>query len=233
MLGTVAVIPMLIALGQWQLTRAAEKQRSHEQYLQRSAAPAMRLDPREAEVWKLPEMRYRHMEVRGRYAVGQQLLLDNQVYEGAAGYLVYTPFLLDEHGIYMLINRGWVAAGPDRREPPVLETPAEVMTLSGVAMLSPPPGIKMGENVPEHFGPGMVRLQRMDMDQIALEYAGKLLPYELRLDASMESGFARAWSAPGSGHERHLGYAFQWFASAVVVVILYIFLNLHREAARK
>ncbi len=228
-LAALTVIPILLALGQWQLSRAAEKQHSHDQYLQRSAASALVLDTRIDQASNLSAMHYRRIEARGHYAAGRHILLDNQVHEGTAGYLVYTPFQIGDQGVYILINRGWVATGPDRSAVPVIDTPTGTLVLSGIAALPPPPGIKLGENMPEQVAPGIVRVQRVELVQMAAEYGGKLLPYELRLDADQDSGFTRAWRVPGSGHERHLGYAFQWFAMAAVVLILYICLNLRRE----
>jgi surfeit locus 1 family protein len=67
------------------------------------------------------------------------------------------------------------------------------------------------------------------MSRMMQEYSGKLVPYELRLAAEAPSGFARQWPEPGSGHERHLGYAWQWFAMAATVAVLYLLLNLRRE----
>lgn len=83
--------------------------------------------------------------------------------------------------------------------------------------------------MPEQLAPNLVRLQRIELDQMAQKYAGKLLPYELRLDPGSVGGFMRQWREPGSGHERNLGYAFQWFAMAAVVALLYLSLNLHRD----
>lgn len=227
-LATLAVIPVLLALGQWQLNRAAEKQRGYDQYLQRRTQPALQLDASDPQVWKFPLLQYRRISVRGRYDVGRHFLLDNQVHEGVAGYQIYTPLLLDGQEARVLVNRGWVAAGPDRRVAPVVGTPPGLMSLSGIAMLPPSSGIKLGENVPEKLAANVVRLQRIEMDRMMQEYAGKLLPYELRLDPGSAGGFTRKWREPGSGRERHLGYAFQWFAMAVVVALLYLFLNLQR-----
>ncbi len=231
-LAVLLVIPVMIALGQWQLDRATEKQLSFEQFAQRRAMPPLPLDAADAGVWKYPVMRYRKIVARGRYDVGMHLLLDNQVMNGAVGYLVYTPFLLEGAEAYILVNRGWIAAGADRNVVPELETPPGVLSLEGVAARPPPPGIRMGENVPEVLAPNLVRMQRIEMKQMVQEYSGKLIPYELRLDPAAVSGFLRQWAAPGSGHERHLGYAFQWFAMAAAVAILYVVLNFRREGPR-
>lgn len=232
-LATLVTIPLLLALGVWQLVRAEEKQRAHAQFVQRRAEPALMLDPRNPEVWNVARMRHRRIDVRGSYDTGVQFLLDNQVQDGVVGYLVYTPLLLEGQEIRVLINRGWVAGGPDRSVPPLLETPPGVVSLSGAAALPPPPGFKLGENVPERIAPNLVRLQRVEMEEMMRDYAGKLLPYELRLASGTGGGFTRQWREPGSGHERNLGYAFQWFVMAVVVALLYLGLNLHRDDLRK
>ena len=228
-LAAMAAIPLLISLGLWQLDRAEEKQRAYRQFAQRGAEPAVRLAADSPEIWKLPLMRHRRIHVYGHYDGGVQYLLDNQVHDGAAGYLVYTPFVLEGQEIHLLIDRGWVAAGPDRGVPPALDTPPGVLSLSGIAALPPPPGIRLGDNLPEAMTPNLVRLQRIEMDAMMRRFAGKLLPYELRLDPDDAGGFIRQWREPGSGHERNLGYAFQWFAMAAVVAVLYLYLNLHRD----
>ncbi len=223
------VIPLLVALGHWQLMRAEEKQRGHDQYLLRLAEPAAALDAGDPMMRAFPPMQYRRIVATGRYDAGTHFLLDNQVHDGVAGYLVYTPFLLEGQQAYLLIDRGWVATGPDRGVPPLIETPAGVLSLSGVAALPPSPGIKLGENVPDQMAPNLVRLQRVEIDQLARKFAGKLFPYELRLDPGSVSGYTPAWIEPGSGRERNLGYAFQWFAMAAVVFLLYLYLNLHAD----
>ena len=47
------------------------------------------------------------------------------------------------------------------------------------------------------------------------------------LDPGAPDGFERDWRpALGFGPERHLGYAVQWFAFALVAVVMLIALNL-------
>jgi len=49
-----------------------------------------------------------------------------------------------------------------------------------------------------------------------------VIPGVLLLDAAEPDGYLRDWRASDFGPERHLGYAFQWFALAVTLVILYL-----------
>jgi surfeit locus 1 family protein len=105
------------------------------------------------------------------------------------------------------------------------------LTLTGSIRQPPPPGIVLGENIPEPVAPGVTRLQRLELDVLAHSYQGRLLPYELRLDGESASGFVRRWPEPGSGRERHLGYAFQWFAMAVAVAVIYLVLNIRRRGS--
>jgi cytochrome oxidase assembly protein ShyY1 len=49
------------------------------------------------------------------------------------------------------------------------------------------------------------------------------------LDPGAPDGFERHWRPSlGFGPERHLGYAIQWFAFALVAVVMLIALNLRR-----
>ena len=57
----------------------------------------------------------------------------------------------------------------------------------------------------------------------------ELLPYVLRMDPESPAGFTRRWKEPGTGEERNLGYAFQWFAMAIAIFVIYLILNFKRE----
>ncbi len=53
------------------------------------------------------------VEVAGRYDAGRQILIDNRVHAGRAGYHVVTPLVIED-GRAVLVNRGFVPAGPTR-----------------------------------------------------------------------------------------------------------------------
>jgi cytochrome oxidase assembly protein ShyY1 len=81
----------------------------------------------------------------------------------------------------------------------------------------------------EELGRGLVRVQQLDLAAVARRLEQPLPPYVVRVDAGVPGGLVRDWPEPGFGREKHLGYAFQWFAMAAAVVILYVALNLRRK----
>lgn len=224
-LAAAAALAILLALGFWQLDRAAQKEALHETFLARSrAAP---VDIAGAAVPEAEAMLWRRVRVRGRYDPAVIWLLDNQVYGGRAGYFVYSPFVLDGSDARVLVSRGWVAGGSDRTAAPAVATPAEAMVLQGLAKPVPRTPV-LAETPPEALAPGVLRVQQIDLAAIGAAQGWKLLPWELRLDGTGE-GFVRDWPEPGSGRERHLGYAFQWFAFAAVLCVIWLVLNLKRK----
>jgi cytochrome oxidase assembly protein ShyY1 len=83
--GTLAVavgLPILLALGFWQIGRAQEKVRLLEAAAMGQAAPPLNLtEPASPE--RVPE--YRRVVVRGEFLADRQGLLDNQVRDGRVG----------------------------------------------------------------------------------------------------------------------------------------------------
>ncbi|HEY7841444.1 MAG TPA: SURF1 family protein [Gammaproteobacteria bacterium] len=221
-LAAAVVFGLLMSLGFWQLDRAAQKAALHAAFLERSSAPPVLLDDTRMEA---DTVTWRRVRLRGRYDATAIYLLDNQVHAGQAGYLVYSPFVTDG-GRRVLVSRGWIPAGTDRTRAPSVLTSAGELELEGLA--KPPPITPVrGETPPEPLAAGMWRVQQIDLAAIGARHAWQLPGYEVRLDAP-ETGFVRDWPAPGSGRERHLGYAFQWFAMAAVLGIIWIVVNLKR-----
>jgi surfeit locus 1 family protein len=41
------------------------------------------------------------------------------------------------------------------------------------------------------------------------------------------------WTLPGTGEEKHYGYAFQWFSFAIAVIIIYLIMGFKRYSSLK
>lgn len=226
---TLVLLPAFLSLGFWQLDRADQKSRLHEQFVQHQSAGAMELNvPGQLRLNK-PDMLWRNVLATGSFSITRNILLDNQVMHGQAGYFVFTPFCMVKEDVWVLVNRGWVPANDNRRVLPEIHTPSGTVQISGVATEPPATGLFLGKDAFEKLADSTYRAQRIDMDEIMALTGHDLLPYVVTLAPESEHGYARTWQPPGSGRERHLGYAFQWFAFAVTLGIVYLAVNLKRS----
>lgn len=228
-LATALLLPLLLGLGIWQLDRADQKQSLLQAYQARRQAPAVDLAAAGQRAFDRREMEWRRARLRGEYLIDEQFLLDNQVENGEAGYRVYTPFRLAGSANVVLVNRGWVPLGRDRSRAPEIPSPSQEGVLTGTIKQPPAAGLVLEGETAQELGDGLLRVQRLDLDALARQHGWRLLPYVVRLDTRGQGEPVRGWPLPGFGPTRHLAYAFQWFALAAVLVILYLVLNTRRK----
>ena len=124
----------------------------------------------------------------------------------------------------VLVNRGWVKANKDRRVLPKLPLSEESITLHGVIKREPVTGMLLAENTDERIA-GVIRVQHIDINEINKNYGLNLPGFIVRLSEDSDAGLLRDWPKPGSGRDKHLGYAFQWFAMATAVLVIFIVVN--------
>lgn len=217
---------MLLALGFWQLDRAGDKAALQAESLRRSGLQPVDLNRDLALRDKRSAMLGRRIILMGRYTGNKVFLLDNQVVNGAAGYLVFAPFSVA--GATVLVNRGWVPAGPYRDRIPDIGNPAGELTLDGTAYLPGAP-LLLGEAPAEALSEHISRVQVIDLEELEDGLGRDLLPYAVRLAPGTPTAYRDVWRDPGTGRERHLGYAFQWFALAGALVIIYLYYGFVRR----
>jgi surfeit locus 1 family protein len=227
-LAAVLVLSGLLALGVWQLNRAEQKERLYETYIQRSQMPPVDLNREAAALDGSDDLLWRRAQASGQYTGNATFLLDNQVLNGAPGYFVFTPFELNGKPGRILVNRGWIPAGSYRHQTPDIETPGAGLLISGTLSPPPPRPAFLDGAMAEDMGGGITRIQYLDPDDIGQRLGRALAPYVMRLDAGSSAGYTRSWRTDGSGSERHLGYAFQWFALAAAAVVIFVSLNIRR-----
>jgi surfeit locus 1 family protein len=225
-LATLAILPVLLLLGDWQLERASWKQAlvdAHAERAQQPAVPLATLTP------DFSDAQYRTVLVSGRYDLDHQLLLDNRTHQGYAGYQVLTPLWMD-NGLRVLVNRGWALANPDRSVLPDLPGPAGTVTLTASIKLPPEKIFRLDEV--EESGRGWPRVvQQVEMQQLQQYLGYEVLPVLLLLDKDDAHGFVRAWQPVyGVTPDKHRAYAMQWFTLALVLVLIYIGVNTKRDS---
>ncbi|NKB36312.1 MAG: hypothetical protein GKR93_03970 [Gammaproteobacteria bacterium] len=222
---TFILLVLLSKLGFWQLDRAKQKETLKEQVVEQQKLPPLSYLPEGVE--NSSSLLWRRASLQGVSKTDIVFLLDNQVYQGQAGYFVYTV-LKQEGGLNLLVNRGWIKAGLSRETVRVPDISGSTETLTGVIKAPPATGLLLAEDTEESLSNGVVRLQQINPAKINERYHMDIAPYVFRLEPPSTSGFIRDWTAPGFGREKHLGYAFQWFAMAFALFIIYIVVNTNR-----
>ena len=226
------MLALLVSLGAWQLGRAAEKRELIARYAERAAEPPVELTPGSApaDARRVAALRFRRAVLEGTYLRGHQYLLDNRTHRGAAGYEVLTPLRDARSATLVLVNRGWVPLGARRSELPDLTLPDIPVRVSATLADPPRPGLLLGETgYDEDTWPRVV--QYVDLERISSELGAPLLPLVARLDPQEPHGYVRDWQPfYGIPPQRHLGYAVQWFALALALVVLCIYLGVKRRS---
>ena len=127
--------------------------------------------------------------------------------------------------MHVLVNRGWVAAGARRDSPPRIQTPAGVETVEGIAVVPSSRILELDAKTEE----GMV-WQNLVLARYAKWSGLKLQPIVLQQTSDAADGLVRAWARPDVGTAKHSGYAFQWYALAITILVFYVVLSFKRAA---
>ena len=215
-----------VSLGWWQIGRAREKQALIESFARGTQTSVELLS--DVSIDGLP--RYQHLRAEGHYEPAYQVLLDNMPSQsGQPGYRVLTPFRRQGSERALLVDRGWVPLGASREVLPDVTVTAAHRAVLGRLDQLPVPGVRVGEAT----APGDRRWPRvMNFPRPADLEQALGAPVESRillLDPAAPDGYERVWRpSVGFGPERHFGYAIQWFALALVAVVIFIALSLQR-----
>lgn len=170
----------------------------------------------------------------GRFVDAPAVLLDNQSRDDRAGVRVYRLFQSDvSTAMPLLVELGWLPLPGDRTLPKVPRVPGNV-TLAG--LLSPPPSHGLMAAVAAVQPDGIVLTTGLQAAELpALLRQRTLAPRVLKLDPANPLGYARDLDIlPNTlPPERHRGYAVQWFALAVAVLVIALVLTLRGSTASR
>lgn len=161
---------------------------------------------------------YRQVIVTGRYLTADEFFSVGRNYNGVTGTLVMTPLELDD-GSVMIIVRGLVPAGTLGPPADGYEPPLGFVTLTGRLDDGEEP-LRIGESPPKN---GKVEsIARVDLAYIDEWSDADVLPVDLLIETQQPAnaqGTPIPIPAPELSEGKHLGYAVQWFAFALMAFI--------------
>lgn len=214
-----AALPGLIWLGFWQLSRADEKRQLLATYEARREAAPVDLIALQA----FTDVAYRRVRIEGVFDPDHSLMLDSRTRDGQVGIELLQPFHDRISNRWVLVNRGW-QAWPDRRLAPQFSTPNSTIGL--YAWVYQPTGkpFQLRAEPAASRWPRLINAVEPEKLWAQLERNG--LAYELRLEPG-PAALQADWPVVSMGPDKHIGYAVQWFALALTLVALFIYLGIH------
>lgn len=218
-----SILFVLLGLGIWQWQSAESIDDTVDMVKKRITLEPIQLN----DINKKGDWRYYPIRIKGVFDSHHQILISNRMYKGRRGYQVLTPFKPADSLNEILVNRGWIPEFPAGKTPN-LNTISTEVTILGI--LFHPPHTILGRAFDESKVTWPLISKTPDIEKIANVLNAKMYPFIVLLSPSSQYGFVREWLwlITTIEPDRHLAYAKQWFVLAITVLLMFIFMNIHR-----
>lgn len=217
------LVGLFISLGRWQLSRAHQKEALFAAFAERTAHTPLSI----VALQQTSDSRFYRAELTGTFDNNHSMLLDNKTYEGKVGYEVYTPFKPKDAQLTILVDRGFIPMGFSRQQLPPIHAINEQTTITGMLNL-PPAYVSLGSIKNQTEATWPLRVEYINLLQLSNILRQPLYPNVLILSPHDPLAYATEWKITMMGPEKHRGYAVQWFAFALILLLLSVTLGIGR-----
>lgn len=228
-LAAAAGIAVTLALANWQLGRAHEKEALAARLAQRAQDAPVTLGSEEVPAG---DLEWRRVTVRGRFEPRHAVFVDNRIHRGVPGFHVVMPLEVTKASgggsRYVLVNRGWIAGTPGRSGAPQVATPSAPVEVTGLAVIPSARFLELSKEV-QH---GNV-WQNLTLERYREAFPIPLQPILVQQESPLDDGLVREWDPPNLGVDKHYGYAFQWLALSATVLVFYLVTHVRRAAPQE
>lgn len=226
---TLCFSPLLALLGLWQLDREAEKIQLQQDYDLRQQVDAV---PIETVPATGDDLAFLKISATGRYDNERAWLLDNRVLDGRVGYELLSPFVTTQ-GQWLVVNRGWIAAGQSRAELPRPPAIVGQVRIEGTVHVPTGEQFMLGTDENAYTGEWPQVIQSEDLQRMAASAGQTLFPYSIRLLPGSPGLEQANWQTVNMQPEKHRAYAVQWFTMLAALLAMYIYLGLRHPENRR
>ena len=209
-------LPVTLKLGFWQLDREQEKLAIMSLYESRQLAAPVPLD----ELNLSEDLQYMPVSFTGNTDNQQIFLLDNRIYQGKVGYEVIQP-VISATGETVFLNRGWVAQGEYRTQLPDVPGLARIQGYKATVYVPVGNQIVLTDDLMSSGWPKVIQVADVAEMARAAGIEGRLFPYMVRIEDGIDGALTRYWPVINLGPEMHRGYAVQWFAMSLMLLIIF------------
>ena len=218
-IGAAAMIALTVHLGSWQTDRGDEKQARQALLEARTREPAVVVA---GPVASADAILYRRVSATGHWVAEGQIFIDNQVFEGRAGFRVITPLRIEGGKEMLLVDRGWIERTAQYPKAPRVAVPEVTALVTGVAVLPPRRYLELSNETIE----GDV-WQNLSIERYRSSTGRSVLPFIVVADTAAP-GLIAVHERPDTGVARHREYSLTWYAFAATTLGLWLALNIRR-----
>ena len=166
--------------------------------------------------------------VSGKWENKKQLLIDNVIHQGIAGYKVLTPLRIDETNKLILVDRGWIKQNKFRDQLPDIQIPDDFESVSGT-LEQPELGLVLSDELISNNWPKISQTKNVEV--ISKAYTEEIFPMILLADPLLKNSLEYIKITPTNMTPiKHYGYSSQWFLMFIVLCFMYIWYGLSRNA---
>lgn len=215
----------MAAAGFWQINRHGERGDRNELIEARAALAPVPVGDlvRVGDVAIGEAEQFRRVTATGEYVIDDEVLVRNRTLDGAPGWWVLTPFLLD-NGTAVVVNRGWIPRVYDAdREREGTEPRMGRQTITGTIQ---PTRSARGIQQQDPETGRLSSLARPDIERLAEQLSYDALLVVFQLDEASETDVARqalprGLPLPALDSGPHISYAVQWFVFTTIALVGY------------
>ncbi|OGT44458.1 MAG: hypothetical protein A3F42_08375 [Gammaproteobacteria bacterium RIFCSPHIGHO2_12_FULL_37_34] len=217
------LISLFTSLSIWQLTRANQKKLLLARHTERMNHPPLTARNL-AQLFQKQDLRFYRVTLHGEFDHQHTFLLDNRTFYGQIGYEIYSLFKAQGLSQPILVDRGFIPADTDRTKLPIIKEIRGTITITGM-LNTPPTYVAFGDFYDSSIHTSPLRVEYIHLQKIAKLLSEEIYPYILIITPHHVAAYPIEWKIITMGPERHIGYALQWFAIALTLLIIWIALN--------
>jgi surfeit locus 1 family protein len=166
--------------------------------------------------------------VEGKWDGSKQILIDNVISRGIAGYKVLTPLRMKETDQLILVDRGWIKQNTYRDQLPDIKLIQIDEVVSGILEI-PELGLVLSDDLVSKEWPKISQTKNLGV--IKNEYDENIFPMILLADPTLKNSLEYIKITPTNMTPiKHYGYSAQWFLMFLVLCFMYVWYGYKRNA---
>jgi len=167
------------------------------------------------------------VKVEGSWNSSKQILIDNVIHNGVAGYKVLTPLRIKNSENIILVDRGWIKGNKFREDIPNISIPENSVTVTGI-LESPELGLVLSDDLVTTEWPKISQTKNAEV--LIKEYDESVYELILLADPLLKNSLEYIKIIPTNMKpSKHYGYAAQWFSMFLVLCLMYVWYGYKRN----